>query len=191
MKRFSHKNFKYTLRGFLLGVLFMSIVGGICYIATAKEERSTPIVIAEPIIIDEPGDTISPVETIAPIETETVADTMIDDNELEMLAHLLGGEAGADWCEDKMLYYVGSVVLNRVKSAYFPNTIKDVIFQKGQYSCTWDGNYYRTPSERCYRIAEELLTYGSLLPEDVVFQAEFEQGSGVYEKVQNMYFCYR
>lgn len=124
-----------------------------------------------------------PPEPIPVVET-------VNETDVEMLAHLLNGEAGADWCSDEMVYYVGSVVLNRVNSDRFPDTLEEVIFQKGQYACTWDGNYDKTPSERCYKIAEDLLINGSVLPSNVVFQAEFEQGSGIYKKVQNMYFCY-
>ena len=112
-------------------------------------------------------------------------------DEVEMLAHLINGEAGSDWCSDTLMYYVGSVVLNRMNHPDFPDSLSGVIYQDGQYSCTWDGNYDRTPSDRCYRIAEDLLVNGSVLPSDVVFQAPFEQGSGVYEIVQDMYFCYR
>ena len=38
--------------------------------------------------------------------------------------------------------YVGSVVLNRVASDEFPDTIVDVIFQPGQYAPTFDGSSY-------------------------------------------------
>jgi hypothetical protein len=90
-----------------------------------------------------------------------------------------------------MLYGVGSVVLNRVASEYFPDTMYEVIYQKGQYACTWDGNIEKEPNERAYKIAEDLLRNGSVLPANVIFQAEFKQGDGVYSKVQNMYFCYK
>lgn len=117
---------------------------------------------------------------------------LIKDEELDMLAHLINAECGAEWCQDEMLYYTGSVVLNRIKSKDFPDTMKEVIFQKGQYSCTWNGSYKNLkPTKRCVNIAKRLLTYGSVLPENVVFQANFKQGLGVYAQVQNMYFCYR
>lgn len=115
----------------------------------------------------------------------------VDQDDLYLLAHLIYGEAGASYCSDDMQVYVGSVVLNRVKSPDFPNTIEEVIFQKGQYACTWDGNFYREPDDRAWEIANDLLYYGSMLPDDVVFQAEFTQGSGIYIKEQNMYFCFK
>lgn len=113
------------------------------------------------------------------------------EEELELLAHLIGGEAGADWCSDKMKYYVGSVALNRVASDYFPSTLEAVIFEEGQYACTWTGTFDREPTESCYEIAKDLLINGSMLPENVIFQAEFEQGDGVYCQEQNMIFCYK
>ena len=170
-----HSNFKYTVRGFIFGVVCTTIIGGIFLVSCTAKADTMPI--------EE--------EQITPVETTVDLGDPVNVDELDMLAHLLGGEAGSDWCSDEMIYYVGSVVLNRVDSPNFPNTIEDVIFQSGQYACTWDGNYERVPSERCYRIAEELLRYGSVLPGNVVYQAEFKQGSGVFKKVQNMYFCYQ
>lgn len=128
-------------------------------------------------------------ETIHYVAKSVSTDYSYD--EVEMLAHLINGEAGADWCSDTTRYYVGSVVLNRVNSYEFPDTIYGVIFQSGQYACTWDGNYDRTPSQRCYEIAKDLLENGSWLPNNVVFQANFSQGSGVYDYIDDVYFCYR
>lgn len=110
------------------------------------------------------------------------------DEELYIMSHLIMGEAsGASW-EHKL--GVGSVALNRVKSSKFPNTLKGVVFQKGQYACTWDGNYDKTPNEESIKAAKYLLENGSQMPDNVVFQAEFKQGKGVYKKIGNTYFCY-
>ena len=108
-----------------------------------------------------------------------------------MLARLIYGEAGADYCSDEMRYLVGAVALNRVNSKYFPDTLAEVIDQAGQYDCLNYRYFYQEPSESCYRIAYELITYGYDVPNTVVFQSEFIQGKGVYKQVQNMYFCYR
>lgn len=113
------------------------------------------------------------------------------EKELYLLAHLINAEAGSDWCSDDLMRYVGSVALNRVahEDAYFPDTLEEVIYQPGQYACTWDGNFYKEPVERAWIIAKELLDNGSVLPENVVFQSQFPQGSGVYIQEQNMYLC--
>lgn len=135
-------------------------------------------------------DTRTIVTTLVSTTKQEITESTIDEDEVEMLAHLLNGEAGASWCTDEMIYCVGSVVLNRVNSEHFPDTLEGVIFQPGQYACTWDGNYDREPSQRCYDIAEDLLLNGSILPANVVYQAEFEQGAGTYKQIQNLYFCY-
>ena len=114
----------------------------------------------------------------------------VTDYDLWLMAHLINGEAGADYCSDELMFYVGSVALNRVKSNLFPNTLEEVIFQSGQYACTTDGNFYIEPCERAWEIANDLLYEGSVLPDNIVFQSQFRQGSGVYLKEQNMYFCY-
>lgn len=109
--------------------------------------------------------------------------------DLEILTRLLTGECHTYPDEEQIL--VGSVVLNRVNSTYYPNSIKGVVFQKGQYACTWDGNYYRTPTDRNRANAKWLLENGSVLPENVVYQSGGRQGSGVYLKTDYHYYCYR
>lgn len=109
-------------------------------------------------------------------------------DDLYILSHLICGEA--EGCGADMKRSVGSVVLNRVADSRFPGTIAEVVFQEGQYSCTWDGNYYREPSEDTIDIARELLENGSVIDSLVVWQAEFPQGVGVYDIIGNMYFCY-
>ena len=109
--------------------------------------------------------------------------------DLYLLSHLINAEAGSDWCSDDLMRYVGSVALNRVQHEAFPDSLEEVIYQQGQYACIWDGNFDKEPCERAVRIAKELLDNGSVLPVDVVFQAEFIQGSGCYIQEQNTYLC--
>lgn len=52
--------------------------------------------------------------------------------EKELLAALIYCEAGGESHEAQLA--VGSVVINRVNSSYFPNTITGVIYQNGQFS---------------------------------------------------------
>lgn len=111
------------------------------------------------------------------------------DEDLEILSHLLAGECQAYPDREQLL--VGSVVLNRVHNPGYPNTVKGVVFQKGQYACTWDGNYYRQPTQRNRANAKWLLENGSVLPGNVVYQSGGRQGSGVYIKTEYHYFCYR
>lgn len=111
-----------------------------------------------------------------------------------LLSHLIEGEVQG--CDEETKKWVGSVVLNRVESEKFPDSIEDVIYQPGQYACTWDGNFNKTPSDETIEVVKDLLTNGSAIPEDVVFQAEFLQGSGEWDHKDcpngvRMYFCYQ
>ena len=118
---------------------------------------------------------------------EINTEVLLDQSKVYMLAHLIGGEAGADWCTDELQLMVGSVVLNRIASDRFPNTMEEVIFQKGQYSVTWNGAYEQEPTERTVANAKYLLLNGPTIPSDVLFQANFPQGK-TYKLVQGVYF---
>lgn len=109
--------------------------------------------------------------------------------EVELLARLINAEAGAEWCTSEMKRLVGVVALNRTKHKAFPDTLKEVIYQQGQYKCVIDGNINKQPTKECYIIAENLLTNGYDDPKDVIWQSEFIQGKRVYKKIKNMYFC--
>lgn len=110
------------------------------------------------------------------------------EEDLYVMAHVLAGECQS--CPDQEQLYVGSVVLNRKNHPSFPNTVKGVVFQKGQYSCTRDGNYYREPTERNWANARTLLENGSVLPANVIWQSGGRQGKGVYVKTRWHYYCY-
>jgi len=119
---------------------------------------------------------------------ELDVELLISAEELEILARIIHGESGSNWCSDKMQLYVGSVFLNRVASEYFPNTFYEVAFQDGQYSCTRKGSgYWQDPTERDYETARFLLVNGSQLDSNYVWQSNFRQGTDII-KEQNMYF---
>ena len=111
------------------------------------------------------------------------------ENDLYLLSHLIAGEAND--CSTLMKQYVGSVALNRVEDSRFPDTLEEVINQPGQYSCTWDGNFERTPTDRNWAVARYLLENGSQIPVNVVYQAQHRQGHGVYGKFGREYLCYK
>ncbi|HHU92844.1 MAG TPA: cell wall hydrolase [Halanaerobiaceae bacterium] len=72
--------------------------------------------------------------------------------EIIQLAYLINGEARGESFRGKVA--VGAVVLNRVKSPGFPNTIREVILQEGQFSCILDGQANLYPSQSCIEAAK-------------------------------------
>lgn len=108
------------------------------------------------------------------------------------LVACLAAEGGGNSHEFKLA--VASVILNRVADSDYPNTINEVILQPGQYQGSgsdewWSGSGRLT--DDCTACAKEILASGSRLPANVVYQAGFEQGSGVYTFLENNYFCYK
>lgn len=112
--------------------------------------------------------------------------------DLEYLAKVMYCEAGAEIIDDETQLLFGAVVLNRVTSPEFPNTIKEVALQPKQYT----PEYWKEPDERTYRNARILLDgYDTGMPKTVVFQANFEQGSSVWKTLHwngwgTTYFCH-
>jgi hypothetical protein len=49
--------------------------------------------------------------------------------------------------------------------------------------------YEEDPTDVEIEVAAELLQSGSILPSDVVFAAEFYQGSGCYDEEGNTKYC--
>lgn len=94
--------------------------------------------------------------------------------------------------EKKTARWTGAVVLNRVASPNFPNTIEEVLYQKHpiQYSTTSKFFTEDIPQE-CYDMATELLIWGAPeVPKNVVYQATFKQGSGEWKRLNGESFCY-
>lgn len=124
------------------------------------------------------------------IKSEYLSDKEVDysQEDLYVMAHVLAGEA--QYCDDREQRYVGSVVLNRVKHDEFPDTIREVVFQRKQYSSVADRNYYREPTENNWSNARWILENGSIMPGYVVYQSKGKQGSGVYLKTKWHTYCY-
>ena len=115
--------------------------------------------------------------------------------DLDLLARIINAEAGCDWMPDWVQRMVGSVVLNRVKSNRFPNTIREVIYQPGQYGPVTNGSIHKKPTQKVLKNAKYVLENGPNCPEGVVGQSGFIQGkvhATYYDPYlgTTMYFCY-
>ena len=161
------------------------------YVETPSEELFEELYSGEDIIEEAPDqDDFSDTLIIIEEETSTEAETLsYTDEDLEYMIMVLTGECQNRSFEEQLEF--GSVVLNRVNHPDYPNTIKEVCLQKGQFACFRDGNAYRTPTEDTINAAVWLLTYGSVSPSNVVYQAHFRQGKGVYKRIGKDIFCYK
>lgn len=130
------------------------------------------------------------------------------DEDIRILTTTVFHEAGHT--TEQLWQYVAQVVLNRVEDSRFPDTVKGVITQPGQYSTKYatveaanaiqatdskNGTYY-------YGICEDSVKAAMMgqveMPSNVLYQANFSQGKGVWKSVyfnsgwyaSTSYFCY-
>ena len=115
---------------------------------------------------------------------------VVSNKDILSLARIIQAENGGHE-DDEALLLTGVVVLKRVKSRHYPDTIMGVISQNGQYSTYADGKFWNEPSKRSMRIAKKILktNIAERYPDNLVFQAEFRQGKSVYKKLGHEYFC--
>jgi N-acetylmuramoyl-L-alanine amidase len=78
------------------------------------------------------------------------------DYEKNLLARLVRAEAESEPYEGKVA--VAEVVLNRVESREFPNTIKDVIYAPGQFQPVSNGEINKPASSDSIKAVNEALT---------------------------------
>ncbi|MDO4541584.1 MAG: LysM peptidoglycan-binding domain-containing protein, partial [Bacillota bacterium] len=82
-------------------------------------------------------------QAVAP-EVENSGNTLdLTEDEIYMMAKMIYGEARGESYSGQVA--VGAVIINRIKSPDFPNTMAGVLFQKNQFSAVDDGQYYLTP----------------------------------------------
>ncbi len=101
---------------------------------------------------------------LAEIQAQEQEDTsgvevVATDSDLYLLGAIIQCESEGEPYEGKLA--VGSVIINRVKSSYFPNTISGVIYQSGQFSPVASGRLaYRLEAGvngECLQAAQEVL----------------------------------
>lgn len=94
--------------------------------------------VLQPFVEESPRQVeIQPLISLELTEVNLAEEAKYDD--MELIAQLVQAEAGNQDLEGRRL--VTSVVLNRVRSDQFPNTVEDVIFQDGQFSVIKNGMF--------------------------------------------------
>jgi len=117
-------------------------------------------------------------------------------DDLEMLSKIIEAEAGMNWFDDRIRMCVGEVVLNRVDSPEFPNTIHEVIYQEGQYHHAEQGTLHEVmPTTKSISAALRLLNGERVINDKrVVFQSNYILGEihqAIYDELLGYtYLCY-
>lgn len=86
-------------------------------------------------------------------------------NDTNLLARLIYGEARGEPYKGQVA--VGAVVLNRVKSSSFPNTVAGVIYQSGAFDAVSDGQINMSPNQSAINAAKDAIngwdpSYGAI-----------------------------
>lgn len=117
---------------------------------------------------------------------------MISQEELDLFAALVYAEA-ADQCSYRGFQLVADVILNRVDSPLFPDTITDVILQPYQFSPVLDGGLargFRNVTQECYDACLQELQ-GRRLDYDILYFSMGYCANGEFAYVDGThYFAY-
>ena len=115
-------------------------------------------------------------------------------DELYLLSRVIYSEAGSQWLSEEFRLCVGEVVLNRVASPEFPNTVYEVVYQKGQYSGVNTIKFANLkPGRDCVNVALKLLRGERRMVPAVVYHSGAIQGELFSmhsdRSLGNTYFC--
>lgn len=102
-------------------------------------------------------------------------------SDVKLLATIIYCEAGNQPYEGKIA--VGSVVMNRINSSLFPNTMLGVLYQKSQFTPVMSGRFAivlanNSATESCYAAAQEVLNGRNNVPDCLFFRTVTSNKSG-------------
>ena len=114
-------------------------------------------------------------------------DAFASNQDLDLMAAIIECEAGGESYEGKI--GVGAVILNRIRSSEFPNTLSEVIYQSGQFEPVWTGKLAsvlsRGANADCYAAARDVFAGANTIGECLFFHAG--GGSGLTIGNQTFY----
>jgi spore germination cell wall hydrolase CwlJ-like protein len=158
LKKSSKRRVLFAVRiATMIGAAFA--VNGITDTLGQEKEKSWSVYIAtegveEATYTPEAGATeTQPTETAKATKEPLITSMDWDEDDSYMLCKIAMAEAESEGVEGKALVML--VVLNRVWSEEFPDTIEEVIFQKNQFSPVANGRYDEVePDKECYEALE-------------------------------------
>ncbi len=154
MKRTSWRRILFAVRTATMVGAACFAVGGISETLGQEQEKIQVVHMAPEVIYTPETEAIMvipPVETVKETEPEKSMEESValskDDSYL--LCKIAMAEAEGEGVKGKAL--VMQVVLNRVQSAEFPDTVQEVIYQKNQFSPVRNGRFDAVePDAECY-----------------------------------------
>ena len=112
----------------------------------------------------------------------------LTDEEKYLLARVVWVESRGESAEGQQA--VAEVILNRLASDSFPNSLRSVIYADGQFRSV---NYLEeaTPEQAQFDAIDHAIYGPYILPEDVVHFATYQATKNVWGQIGGHYFCYQ
>lgn len=179
---------------FILYVTLFTVIIVGCYAKESEKiKKSYDNLHKDYVILQEQ---VNNMETIPKIVYIPMSD--FTEDEIYTLAQCVEAEAGIDNTLSQR--YITQVILNRLYSDRFPNTIKEVIYQKNgdipQFSVAYNGAMCRQVKTETLLNVYEVLMHGVSLPSNVLYfysssvEENWVNTLPIYAEVEGTVFAY-
>lgn len=103
-----------------------------------------------------------------------------NEEDLHWLSHIIYAESGNQPMAGRIA--VGTVIMNRLNDEYFPDTIKEIVFQEGQFSPVGNGTIYLEPDEWSIIAAKLCLTGTKVAGDSLYFNVSSLRSWAYYNR---------
>lgn len=171
-----------NLEAFLIAVLCIAFIALCVLMATPAAAYEEPVRTARQEALHEAADLL---RACGYAEDSTVIQSLQttwweEQEALDIIAKVIQNEADPEWCAWEHSVAVGAVVVNRTKSSHFPNTVKEVVAQPGQYLESYTYGFENT-SRLAYEAAKAALDGDHDVPGNAYWQDTKVQGVYVWK----------
>lgn len=173
---------KYIARGIVICMAVIVILLIVILATPAKAYEGTRITTARQDALHEAAEILRAAGYADDSEVikELQAEWWREQENLDIIAKVIQHEADPQWCEWEHSVAVGAVVCNRVKSPWFPDTVREVVEQPGQYLKAYTSDFGGT-TRLAYEAAKAALDGDHDVPEDCYWQDTHIQGTAIWK----------
>ena len=176
---------KYIARGIVICMAVIVILLIVILATPAKAYEGTRITTARQDALHEAAEILRAAGYAddSAVIKELQAEWWREQENLDIIAKVIQHEADPQWCEWEHSVAVGAVVCNRVKSPYFPDTVKAVVEQPGQYLKAYTSDFSGV-SRLAYEAAKAAIDGAHDVPANAYWQDNKVQGVYVWKVFQ-------
>lgn len=173
---------KYILRGMIICMVILLIVLAVVMATPVGAYDGARVTTARQDALHQAADILraAGLREDDPAIKALSAEWWQEEEDLNIIAKTIQYEANPQYCGWEHSVAVGVVVLNRVASPYFPDTVREVVAAPGQYlpAYTWG---FENISRLSYEAAKAAMDGDHDVPADAYWQAQFPQGTSTWK----------